>query len=185
MPRVSIIDSLVFEEKTPLHSLLTQTIEMGRVHDAKAIVKELLTDVNDIQIVTEGDAPVVHLVFPRGSIPAAVAGDGIQMLLRLSLELACRGEGVVLLEEPEVHMHPGAVRQAARAILAAVRRGIQVILTTHSIELIDSLVGQGDESDLDSMSVFQLSLDQGELKHSRLNGRDARFARAQLEDDLR
>ena len=46
------------------------------------------------------------------------------------------------MEEPEVHMHPGAIRQCARAILAAVRRGIQIVLSTHSLELIDALLSR-------------------------------------------
>ena len=47
-----------------------------------------------------------------------------------------------MLEEPEVHEHPAAMRQSARAILAAIRRDIQIILSTHSVELIDALLAE-------------------------------------------
>ena len=43
--------------------------------------------------------------------------------VRFSLELAASGDGVALLEEPEVHQHPAAMQQTARVIMAAVRRG--------------------------------------------------------------
>src|SRR5208282_3857926 len=122
---------------------------------------------------------------PDYSVPATLVGDGIQSLLRLSLELAASGGGGALLEEPEVHQHPGAIRQSARAILAAVRRQIQVILTTHSLELIDAILAESSDEDLAQLSLFRLQLENGTLKSSRLSGSDIAFSRAQIEDDLR
>src|SRR5208282_1385804 len=105
---------------------------------------------------------------PDYSVPATLVGDGIQSLLRLSLELAASGGGGALLEEPEVHQHPGAIRQSARAILAAVRRNIQVVLTTHSLEMIDALLGVSLDKDLENLSLYRLVLRNGELIYSRL-----------------
>jgi predicted ATPase len=164
--------------------LYTETVEQGGARQAEGILREVVKGAVNLQILAEGDTPVLHLVFENRSVPAALAGDGVQMLLRLILELAARREGVVLLEEPEVHQHPGAIRQGAAAILAAVRRGIQVILTTHSLELIDSLLSGGEE-DLDGTAVFRLNLEEGILKSTRLSGREALVARSQIEDDLR
>jgi predicted ATPase len=90
-----------------------------------------------------------------------------------------------LLEEPEVHQHPGAIRQTARAILAAVRRGIQVILTTHSLELIDALQGECLDADLARLSLYRLQLKDGILTHSRVAGPDIAFQRTTVEVDLR
>jgi AAA15 family ATPase/GTPase len=141
--------------------------------------------VSNVEILTENGEPILHFVFAEYSVPASLAGDGIQSLLRLSLELAASGGGIALLEEPEVHQHPGAIRQSARAILAAVRRQIQVILTTHSLELIDALLAESSDEDLTRLSLYRLQLQDGGLKSSRLPGRDVAFARTQIEDDLR
>jgi AAA15 family ATPase/GTPase len=84
-----------------------------------------------------------------------------------------------------VHQHPGAIRQSARAILAAVRRQIQVILTTHSLELIDALLAESSDEDLAKLSLYRLQLQGGALKSSRLPGPDIAFARTTIEDDLR
>jgi predicted ATPase len=108
-----------------------------------------------------------------------------EALLRLSLELASSGGGVALLEEPEVHQHPGAIGQSARAILAAVRRHIQVVLSTHSLELIDALLAESSASDLAGLTVYRLQLQEGLLKSSRLPGPDIAFERTTIEDDLR
>jgi predicted ATPase len=90
-----------------------------------------------------------------------------------------------LLEEPEVHQHPGAIRQSARAILAAVRRQIQVMLTTHSLELIDALLAESSAEDLAQLSLYRVQLQNGVLTSSRLAGPDIAFSRSEIEDDLR
>ena len=84
-----------------------------------------------------------------------------------------------------MHQHPGAIRQSARAIHAAVKRDIQVILTTHSLELIDALLAESSDKDLEQMSVYRLRLQDGVLRSSRLPGPEVAFARSQIQDDLR
>lgn len=185
VPSVGLVDAKDFETLPPLYRTFTATVEQGRDQDVKKIAGEALRGLSDIRILTEGDTPVLHLVFPGYSIPVGLAGDGVQTVLRLSLELASCSGGVVLLEEPEVHQHPGTVRLTAMTILAAVRRGIQVILTTHSLELIDGLLTQASEEDLKQIAVFRVQLEDGVLKSSRLPGPDAAFARSQIEEDLR
>jgi energy-coupling factor transporter ATP-binding protein EcfA2 len=171
--------------KTPLHQLYTKIVEQGLHKEAVASVASLIPGVEDIRILAEGNFPVVYLIFTGYAVPASLAGDGIRLLLHLSFELATLPGGLVLMEEPEVHMHPGAIRQCARAILAAVRRKIQIVLTTHSLELIDALVAESSAEDLGQLSLYRLQLQQGILKTSRLAGPDVAFARTEIEDDLR
>jgi len=54
----------------------------------------------------------------------------------------CRPEiRTVLIEEPEVHLHPTVIRKFARALCAFVRdENKQVILATHSADFIASLL---------------------------------------------
>jgi predicted ATPase len=140
---------------------------------------------SDIEILTDDEAPILHLVFADHSVPVEVAGDGIEMLLRLTPELASRPRGVVLMEEPEAHQHPRAIGQTAKAVLAAVRRGIQIIVSTHSLDLIDNLLAHSGDADLDRVSVHRLALAKGVLHCQRLAGKDVAFARSAIEDDLR
>ena len=89
------------------------------------------------------------------------------------------------MEEPEAHMHPGAIRQCARVILAAVRRNIQVVLTTHSLELIDALLSECSDADLQQMCAYHLNLEAGILKAFRSQGEQIVFARTTIQEDLR
>lgn len=183
---IRFLEADLFGMQSPLHELYSRVVERGRRQQANDLLAEVVSGAKGVEILTEDDSPIIHLVFEDHSVPAALAGDGVLMVLRLIVELASRRGGVVLLEEPEVHQHPGAIRQSAKAILAAVRREIQVILTTHSLELIDALLAESSEDDLDKMAVYRLHLDStGLLESHRIPGREVLVARTQIEDDLR
>jgi AAA15 family ATPase/GTPase len=118
----------------------------------------------------------------------AVAGDGVQALVRLCFDLALPPGGTVLLEEPEAYQHPKAIYQSARAIVAAARRGVQVVLATHSLELMDAILGELRDEELDApafFSVHGLYLRDGELGQVRYDGRRTLRARERIGEDLR
>ena len=72
-----------------------------------------------------------------------------------------------------MHQHPKALQQSARAIVSAAKRGIQVVLATHSLDL------------LDATSVQRLRLEDGALHARRFLGPEARQMRSELELELR
>jgi predicted ATPase len=181
---VRLIEGYPTAFQTPLYDVYSNAARQGRQPLAKDVMGEVLPGVRNIEILTESGRPVVYLVFDKYSVPATLCGDGILSLLQLTLQLTSAA-GVMLLEEPEVHQHPGAMRRTARVILAAVRRDIQVILTTHSLELIDALVAESSQEELPRLSLYRLFLEDGTLTSSRLAGPDVAFARSEIEDDLR
>ncbi len=183
--RCRVVDSRLLAHQEPLHKLWTEAVRVGRRKQVEQLVGEVVPGLESIEILTEGDTPVLHFVFADHSIPVASAGDGAQMVLRFCLELASKEVDVVLLEEPEAHQHPGAIRQSAKAVWAAVRQGVQVVISTHSLELIDFLLGEAGEEDIEKLSVYRLALEDGKLLSNRLTGAEARFSRVQIEDDLR
>ena len=182
---VRLLESHREDPEAPLYELITKTTELGTIGQVSAILRRLVSGATDLRILTEGNEPLVQIVYEDHSVPAALAGDGIYSLLRLSLELASRPNGTVLLEEPEVHQHPGAVRLTVRAILAAVRRDIQVVLTTHSLELIDAILAESSEEDVERLSLYRLNLEDGRLKSRRMPGSEVAFSRCDIEKDLR
>lgn len=75
---------------------------------------------------------------------------------------------------------------SAKVIVAAVRRGIQVVLATHSLELIDNLIELADsEKLLEQLSVQRLLLADGVLDAKRFPGDQAKRIRSELELELR
>jgi predicted ATPase len=179
------VEPPVFNATPPLHRLFTEAVRLGRRDEARNIVTDLIPHAKNLEILTEADKPIVHVVFDDHSVPVALAGDGVYSLALLSLELASRPSGVVLIEEPEVHQHPAAIARSVRAILGAVHRGIQIVITTHSLEFIDCLLAEASNDDLEKLSVYRLALDQGELRNLRIPGSEVAFLRTEIEDDLR
>ena len=170
-------------QATPLHQLFTTAVGRGQRNALRLLIRDALPPADDLEILTEGDEPVLHVVYPDYSVPLYLAGDGIHRLVRLVLEMAAPPGSLVLLEEPEIHQYPRSIRLTAQAIWAAVRRGIQVVLTTHSLELIDALVDGAQE--LDQLSLYRVLLQQGTFVHSRLSGELIAASRGEIEDDLR
>ncbi len=186
LPEARLVNASVFGLAPPLHELFTAVVKGGRRADVNDAVSKIVRGATHVEILTEGNQPVLHVVFPDYSVPAQLVGDGIHTLLRVVCHLAISPGGLVLLEEPEAHQHPGAIRLTAIAILAAIQRGVQVVLSTHSLELIDALISAATEEDLRKIALFRLVLSaNGELKSSRLAGEQIAFERFQIEDDLR
>jgi hypothetical protein len=181
----SLVEGYPASTQEPLHALYSEASRQGRRQEALDMVRGVLPEIVDLEIQTESAVPVLFMDFGSYSVPATLSGDGLQTLLRLSLSLAVSAGGLALLEEPEVHQHPGAIRQNARVILAAVRRGIQVVLTTYSLEIIDALLGESLDADQALLCLYRLKLQQGSLNYSRLDGAEVAFARTEIQDDLR
>ncbi len=65
-------------------------------------------------------------------------GAGIREALRIILDLELKAPQIVLIEEPEVHLHPGLSRVIA-GYLREKSQSIQMFVTTHSTEFVDSV----------------------------------------------
>ncbi len=171
----------------PLSSVRRQAREHGR-HDAvRELAATLIPDLKDITVEDAGNArAVLYLDYGDHILPEAVAGDGVRALLRACYELAAAPGGVVLIEEPEVHLHPGAMRLVARAMRAAAVRGVQVIISTHSIEIVDYLIAEAENAEaLKRLSVHRVRLENGMMTHRLIPGTEAAFLRGEIEEDLR
>ncbi len=65
-------------------------------------------------------------------------GAGIREALRVILDLELKNPKIVLIEEPEVHLHPGLARVLA-GYLREKSETIQMFVTTHSTDFVDSV----------------------------------------------
>jgi AAA15 family ATPase/GTPase len=161
----------------------------GRITLIEGMLSEVVHDFNRLWNNTETASPEVHIVHSWGSVPLGVAGDGIYGLARLAFELAMEPGSLALIEEPESNQHPRSLRMSARVIWAAVRQGVQVVLSTHSLELIDMLLDgcyrDGDGDDLAQLAVCRLRLSDGNLMSIWHRGDEIRSARTDIEEDIR
>lgn len=77
-------------------------------------------------------------------------GAGIREALRLILDLELKSPRLVLIEEPEVHLHPGLARVVAN-YLKEKSQSTQMFVTTHSTDFVDFIPFQ---------AVFLISRDE-------------------------
>ena len=186
IPNVFHIEPNDSSLSVPLYTLFQDAVKLGRRDGIREVIQTLVPGLKDIILLASGDRPYVALEYSTGIVPVLHSGEGISQLVRESLELASRPDGVALMEEPETNKHPAAIFQTAKVIFAAVRRGIQVILSTHSLELIDALMEQAvTKEELAMVSLFKLQLRNGCLQTYRMDGKSIVIERFDIEEDLR
>ena len=150
------------------------------------IIREVAPSLGTLDFGSDLGFAKVHTTFEDKSVPLQFAGSGILALASLSMELIVTPEGIVLIDEPEVHQHYRTLELTAKAIWAAVKRKIQVILTTHSLEFIDELIRtRPEEVGIDNLSVIRTNLRSGSLITQCYTGETVSFARTEMEEDLR
>jgi len=131
------------------------------------LVKTPVTDVTDYEPESEKDALKIddiedeitergivdnlkdfdldYLVFEedgeKDSVPFDFMGDGFKSMVGILWELVEDDESeIVMIEEPENHMHPGYVREMLDFLVTMAREDeIQLFITTHSIDLLNYL----------------------------------------------
>lgn len=187
--RSTLIPSVRFIDPglpAPIVKVYSEAARQGRRADAYPLLADLIPGFQSLDILTEDDGtPALYASLEGAAIPVGLAGDGVQSFIQLALELSALTGGLALIEEPEVYQHPRAIHRTARVLLAAMRRNVQIVLSTHSLELIDALLDAASDEDLERLALFNLRLDGGELHSSRYSGKDIAFNRDIVANDLR
>lgn len=77
----------------------------------------------------------------KGNYTEAFAGSGESAVVKLVHQVFNAGKGsLVLLDEPEVSLHPGAQKRLLTFLLQQIfEKGLQIILTTHSPAIVEEL----------------------------------------------
>jgi predicted ATPase len=81
-----------------------------------------------------------HKHGPRVELQAASSGVAELAPLYLMVQKTLTTDSLLIFEEPEAHLHPGAQVLLARFIARLARRGVRIVLTTHSTLLPIALV---------------------------------------------
>lgn len=73
--------------------------------------------------------------------PAVNVGSGISFVLPIITALLCTAkDGMVIIENPEAHLHPHGQAELAKLIAKAARYGLQVIVETHSDYILNGIL---------------------------------------------
>ena len=64
---------------------------------------------------------------------------------------------MLIIEEPEAHLHPGAQTQMAKTLARLVRAGVRVVVTTHSDWLLMEIANLMREGEIEELTENQES----------------------------
>ena len=132
----------------------------------------------------------------KSSVSASLVneGFGVNQLVYLLAKVLHSDAGIVCIEEPEIHLHPSAVRRLARALADIARENgdKHLIISTHSEQFVMSLlalVAEGIHSP-DDLAMYLVTKEGKESKFQRqqvnengqIEGGFASFIEGELED---
>lgn len=133
------------------------------------IVSNLVYE-NYINITLEpffGSYPILHMLLDNGiRVRLGDIGDGIQILVTAMILYELNKPKVLLWDDIESHMNPKVLLFAAQWIADLLDKGIQVIISTHSIEALRAIAGLVDDK---NVKIYLLMLDDGILKSKSLS----------------
>lgn len=127
---------------------------------------------------------ILHTISEGKAIPVYFSGDGYKRLLYVACILASSTNKLVLLEEPECFQHPRYIRELSQLLWGAVDQGTQIMMSTHSIDLLHQLFFQQD-APLEKSKIFRTQLKHGRLSARAIEGQRARDRMDELGEDLR
>jgi AAA15 family ATPase/GTPase len=136
-----------------------------------------------------------YIIYKDGSIvPFSYMGDGFKAIIGLLWEyipelLGDSSTKILLLDEPEIRMHPGFISELVHILIQlSQKKGVQILISTHSIDLINSLL----ELDYDKeflakeVEIIQMQcLQNREVAFRTISYEKARELSGELSNDLR
>ena len=162
------------------------------------ILRQFDSEIIDILYINNEDTnrPVEYIKHKTlGNMPLSTYGDGIKKVLSLANGIARSTNGVLLIDELETAIHSKYYDDIFRFIVKACKQfQVQLFVTTHNIEAIDSLLATQDYNksvdyiaDVDDISVITFKK---ELKSNRtlsrvLSGREVHKNREEFGFEVR
>lgn len=126
-------------------------------------------DIRDVLTPASASGGTIGLAvkYPTGTVPAFALSDGTLALLSLVAVTALDGgqppRSLLVLDEPDLHLHPSAIRYVVTLLERCAKR-YPVVIATHSDQLLDCLAEP-------ARSIVLCDLD--EQRHLRLRRPDA------------
>lgn len=121
-------------EINQLHDLVISnnkiTQSLGRLKEKIAYFEDIRKTDRGLQIFLKGQST---------PLPISSMGDGFSSLLKLTFMNSLAGGGTVILEEPEVSLHPGFIYILCEAILDSSKES-QFFISSHSMDFVRALL---------------------------------------------
>ena len=161
-----------------------KVVKNNKFHEVTELLKKI-EYIKDIRRTEEGlQVSISGLEIP---IPLSSMGEGFKSLLVLAFERCLLEEGILLIEEIEITLHPGYIRMLVEEILSH-SSNLQFFISTHSMDLISNLLEIGDRlgklEDIQIIRTIKIN-NSNEINTEILNGTIAKQNVDDIAIDLR
>jgi energy-coupling factor transporter ATP-binding protein EcfA2 len=166
---------------------IDQILEERMKPEVVRLLKLLAKDVEDIEIRSpQGRGAVIHLYHSGiGHVPLSVEGDGMRRALAFASAATLARNGVLLVDEVETALHPDALVGIFRFLVQVCREtGVQLFVTTHSLEAVDAMLASVGE-EVDDLVAYRLPARGSEHPVKRFGGQTLHDLRNEGGLDLR
>jgi predicted ATPase len=182
----NVIANLIQENyPTDLNNLHDLAISNNKI---KRIIENLSNRVTYFQDIRKTDEGLqIFLNNQNNPLPISSMGDGFKSLLRLSFMNGLLDNGVIILEEPEVSLHPGFLFVLCEAILINLKE-LQFFISTHSIDFIRIILQIAEWNNLlDEIQIIRMhpQSDGQEIDIEVIEGIEAKDEIEEIGRDLR
>lgn len=185
---VEVVNSLGHRSDAHLLRYVSSLVKSNKKSEAEALYKGIdprakrleIADPLDVKSRRMSLATVVVEMDGVGFVPIQALGDGMRRALLLSAVVSNmeRG-GVILIDEIEVGMHVSVLKDVLGWLISSCKKaGIQMFMTTHSVEAIDAIIETVHDSEL---VLFRLE----EPGVKRIDGALLRASRADFGYEVR
>ncbi len=170
--------------KLSISELYTVLTRRGLITKVMENLRRDIPYLIDLRYVTDGEL-MVFLNWSEKPLPLELMGDGFREMLRIAfiLSLPRVEKVIILLEEPESHLHPGFMELITEYIArVAKERRAQFFISTHSSEFLEGLIDKAAEV----TNVFRMYREiDGEITYEFFEGLEARDLIKKIRADLR
>jgi energy-coupling factor transporter ATP-binding protein EcfA2 len=137
--------------------LLESKAANGEMGATQRLLQGLDRRISGIELLTPRGEPEIYLRDDvLGLAPLSAFGDGIRRALLYAVSLAEAAHGVLLVDEIETAIHVSALEKVAGWLFAACREhGVQLFMTTHSLEAVDAILA-ADTTEQEDIACFRL-----------------------------
>lgn len=152
------------QKRTLISGLEKKAVPLEKLHDLvveKNLINETITRIvneipyiNDIRKTDKG--MMVSLAGHDNMLPISSMGDGFKSILEVFFLSALAKQGVVILEEPEVSLHPGYIQMFCEMVINSSKE-TQFFFSTHSRDIIEEILETArQKNSLDDIAILRM-----------------------------
>lgn len=170
--------------------LLNRTIDVIKDGDKKEIIRLLNMFDNNISgfeiLPNINNSTTIYIEHKKyGLMPLSSFGDGVKKVITLASSIVSAKGGILLIDEIETAIHKNMIGEVFNWFTkACFKYKIQLICTTHSLEVIDSVINNIDDN-IDELVCFRIESQDESVYTTRFSGNKLKDIRTLLGQDVR